>query len=71
MSVKDDAIVALGKRIRGNNSTPDVFYNDQAIDKKKLRRHITATEKKLSKEEESVQLRNKCRMASLSFVVNC
>jgi len=44
--VKDAAIVALGKRVKNRMSSPKVYYKDHPIDKKKLARHIAATEKK-------------------------
>ena len=56
MPVKEAAIAALGKRIRDNNSSPAVFYNDQAINKKRLRRHMSAAEKKLEDADNNIQL---------------
>jgi hypothetical protein len=55
-TVKDAAILALGKRIRDSNSTPAVHYNGQALDKKRLRRHISATEKKREDVDSNIQL---------------
>jgi hypothetical protein len=54
--VKEAAIVALGKRIRDSRSTLAVFYNDQAINKKRLRRHISAAEKKKVEADSNIQL---------------
>ena len=57
-TVKDSAILALGKRIRDSNSTPAVRYNGQEIDKKRLRRHISDTEKKREDADSNIQLSN-------------
>jgi len=54
--VKEAAIVALGKRIRDNTSTPEIFYNDQAITKKRLRRHISVAEKKKETTDSNIHL---------------
>jgi hypothetical protein len=57
ISVKEAAIVALGKRVRDNNSTPAILWNDQAINKKRLRRHIHDSEKKLNQADSDIQLK--------------
>ena len=55
-TVKDAAILALGKRIRDCNSTPAVHYKGQGINKKRLRRHISAAEKKKEDADSYIQL---------------
>jgi len=55
-TVKDAAILALGKRTRDSNSTPGVHYNGQIINKKRLRRHISAAEKKKGDADSNIQL---------------
>ena len=55
-TVKDAAIMALGKRIRDGNSTPEVQYNGQTINKKRLRRHISVAEKKKEGADSNIHL---------------
>lgn len=50
MDVEKAAILALRKRIRGN-STLRVFYNNQAVNKKRLIRYINDQEKKIDTAE--------------------
>jgi hypothetical protein len=57
ISMKEAAIVALGKRVRDNNSTPAILYNNQAINKKRLIRHINDAEKKRNQADNDIQLK--------------
>ena len=61
--VKEAAITALGKRTRGQYSTPDIVYRkdeDQIIpiDKKRIKRHIKTVESKRRQEEGQIRLGN-------------
>jgi len=58
IAAKKAAIIALGKRVRDNNSTPAIFYNDQVINKKRLRRTINDAEKKINQPDNDIQLKN-------------
>ena len=70
--VKDAAIMALGKRVRdGSRSTPAVLYNEQEINKKRLRRYISATEKKKEEADNNIQLSTNAYGRFFPLIVNC
>ncbi|KAG9228624.1 hypothetical protein BJ875DRAFT_547603 [Amylocarpus encephaloides] len=53
---KDSVIAAIRKRTRDPNLTMIIKYNGEEVDKKKIRRHINAVEKKNKNKEDTLQL---------------